>query len=113
MLRKRPKTQNSKVPSQAVEKYNKKELDPATKQSLQDMFDHEDYLKKHGFVTSFYKVSDEDMWIWKEKIKATYEYIEQQRKTGYYGKDDGKFNKSLLKLVENDWNKEAKKRGLI
>lgn len=52
------------------------------------------------------------MWEWKGRIEATRLLIKQNQANGYYGKDKGKFNIALLKMVENDWEKEMKKRGL-
>lgn len=112
MLRKRPKTSRSNQNSNILNTKMKKVLDDATKQSLHDMFEYEDYVKKNGSATSFYKVSDEEMWEWKGRIEATRLLIKQNQANGYYGKDKGKFNIALLKMVENDWEKEMKKRGL-
>lgn len=113
MLRKRPKTSRSNKISNILNTNTKKVLDDATKQSLKDMFEHEDYVKKNGSATSFYKVSDEEMWSWKGQIDATYKEIKNKKAIGFYGKDNGKFNIALLKMVENDWKKEMKKRGLL
>lgn len=117
MLRKRPIVPILTLDNSALQKLNSNVyeshfLDEATKQSIQDMFDREDYEKENGSGTSFYKVSDEEMWHWKGRIDATYEYIKRKQEIGYYGKDNGKFNTLILNKLKNDWEEEMKKRGL-
>lgn len=69
MLRKRPKTSRSNQNSNILNTKMKKVLDDATKQSLHDMFEYEDYVKKmvqqHLFIKYLTKKCESE----KEELK--------------------------------------------